>query len=380
MTQEDFIDVGLAALLGNDDASAQAVKRLAKSTPELLEARIDYHGIGHLLASRLDAASAISTRLRAYLRESAMAREFWEESHMRMLRPALAALVDRGVVPVVMKGTALAYSLYPAPAARTRGDTDLLVHPEQLPQARTVLRELGFTLGREVHGKLFQENWYVMTSGGLLHEIDLHWQVNDSPVLQQALPLDAVLADTVPLDALQAGARALAGRDALIQLAFNARWHADFGYMLGAQRLAGARRLVWAYDAHLLLQALDEGEWQLLVARAIASGAAPAVVETIEHAQAALGTQASEDYLAALRAAPGDTPIVRYLHTAERKARLKADFLASRGLRAKAGLAATMLRPGRSHLRSKFPQARGWPLPALYLRYLVEGAARLMRS
>ena len=55
-----------------------------------------------------------------------------------------AALDERGVQALLVKGAALAYSLYPEPWLRPRVDTDILVAHESLGAADRVLRGLGY--------------------------------------------------------------------------------------------------------------------------------------------------------------------------------------------------------------------------------------------
>lgn len=380
MAEPQEIDAGLAALLRGD--AAHAASLVADGAPPASEIarRADYHGISHLLVTLAEGQASLPKPLADILRDTAMAREFWEASHMRAVQPALDALVQAGVTPIVMKGTALAYSLYASPAARTRGDTDVLVTPADLPCAREVLQDAGFMRGNDAHGTLFQESWRTPPGQDLVQVIDLHWQLNDSPVLQQALPLEGALARTRSLPRLGDGVRALSYGDSLLQQAFNAKWHSDFGFFLGQERVTGMRRLIWAYDTHLLLHAMDAEELESLVQRAMDAGAAPALLEAIEHARAAIGSAVEENLLVRLRGAPSDTPVMRYLRTGDLIARRKADLRATRGLRAKARFVAGLLHPPPHHLRKRFPRAQAWPLPLLYLRYAAASAMRAISA
>lgn len=380
MADEQAIDDGLAALLRGDIARADALMAGPAGLPGDIVQRADYHGIAHLLAIDTRNQPAWPQGLADQFRESAMAREFWEASHMRLVQPALAALAGAGVTPVVMKGTALAYSLYANPASRTRGDTDLLVSPQDLARTRLVLADLGFSRGEDAHGTLFQETWRAHAGKDLTHAIDLHWQVNDSPVLQQALPLEPALANAQPLPRLGEGVRSLGHADSLLQLAFNAKWHSDFGFFLGGERVTGTPRLIWAHDVHLLLGEMDRAELDRLASHAVETGAAAALLEAIEHAVGAFGTPVDAGAMDKLRRAPANTAIMRYLQSSDPVGRRKADLRATRGLRAKARFVANMLLPSPRHLYRRFPRAQGWPLPALYLRYAFASAGRLFFS
>jgi hypothetical protein len=62
----------------------------------------------------------------------------------RELRKVLISLVEYGVRPLLLKGASLAYTVYPSPALRPRGDTDLLVREGDLPRVAQILRKLGY--------------------------------------------------------------------------------------------------------------------------------------------------------------------------------------------------------------------------------------------
>jgi hypothetical protein len=88
--------------------------------------------------------------------------------------PALQALGDRGIAVVVLKGAALAHTVYETPALRPIGDIDILVHPADAAAAREILDRLGWRPFRHV-----AEQDLLLCHGLGLHRghgaIDLHW-------------------------------------------------------------------------------------------------------------------------------------------------------------------------------------------------------------
>ena len=81
--------------------------------------------------------------VRAVIAKAAHAQTATELLRQRQLIAVLDALAVEGIYPVVMKGTALAYSLYESPAARPRADTDLLIRRDQVDHVRRVLGRPG---------------------------------------------------------------------------------------------------------------------------------------------------------------------------------------------------------------------------------------------
>lgn len=108
-------------------------------------------------------------------------------------------LAGHGVRTVVLKGPALAEWLYRDGGERSYGDTDLLVAPENLDVARTVLAELGFAVqaeqlpppGETVHAEPF----FRAADGAA---VDLHRTLFGCGVPPQRV-WPVVSADTVPL-------------------------------------------------------------------------------------------------------------------------------------------------------------------------------------
>jgi len=79
--------------------------------------------------------------LRATVAASATRDQLWLK---RTLAEAIGALRDEGIDPIVLKGTAVAHTVYPEPWLRALGDVDLLVPRADLPRADSKLRERGF--------------------------------------------------------------------------------------------------------------------------------------------------------------------------------------------------------------------------------------------
>ena len=100
--------------------------------------------------------------------------------HMeRQLQEIIEAFQEEGVRVLVLRGPALAFSLYEDPAMRPSGDLDLLVIPEQVIQARDILESLGYRcLARrfETARDFFREECFIhQESPGNTFPVDLHW-------------------------------------------------------------------------------------------------------------------------------------------------------------------------------------------------------------
>jgi hypothetical protein len=341
--------------------------------------RISFHGIAGLLAARPEVLSDWPEELRRSILDEARMQAFWEESHRQMLVALLAGLAGRGVEPLLMKGSALAYWLYPEPSARRRGDSDLLVGKPQLATTRAVLAGLGFTRRDDPHGLFFQETWLLDTGIGLIHAIDLHWQPTDSPALQKVLRVEEFFARPMALPRLSPHARAPHRVLTFLHGAINQASHAADGYYVDEQRLYGGGRLVWAWDNHLLAGQFGHAEWAELTELAITRDIAPVVLSALLLAQAACHTDCPDGVLAQLRAAPQDTILVKHIQNTNRISAFQTDYRALDSFGAKLSFALGHALADPRHLRRKYPGSAGWPIVFLHLRRIAEAALRLRR-
>jgi hypothetical protein len=88
--------------------------------------------------------------------------------------PALQAMVEQDIPVIVLKGAALAHTVYETPALRLIGDIDILVRPHDAAAARAILDRLGWRPSRHV-----ADRDLLLCHGVGLHRghgaVDLHW-------------------------------------------------------------------------------------------------------------------------------------------------------------------------------------------------------------
>ena len=182
-----------------------------------------------------------------------------EQHRLGDLRQVLAALAGRGVEILILKGSALAYDIYEEPELRPRGDTDLLIRPEALPEAREVFTGLGF---RETPGSGDEHGvrQAMFTRGG--HTYDVHWAIANTPVLAGALTFDELFARSIALPRVSPHARGLCRVDALLLACIHRVAHHH-----------DSERLIWLCDIALLRDRMTAGEhaefWRLAAERRI---------------------------------------------------------------------------------------------------------------
>ena len=151
-----------------------------------------------------------------------------ESSLNPTLRLVLQQLGDVGVKPIVLKGAALAHTVYPEPAFRTMGDVDLLVAEDEIDRARQALDGLDSVAAGGVEKDHHHLNPRLVTDRSVWVEIHHHLIPEDNPY---ALNPRDCWDRSLSADLAGVKARVLAPTDSLhfvclhLSYAHRYRWH-----------------------------------------------------------------------------------------------------------------------------------------------------------
>ena len=203
------IDASLCALLRGESDTQHSAKSPALGAP--YDDRVRYHGVGPLLSRRRSLASRTLHHTNACRQGSRELEELtaMELARQHELRQVLQSLADIGVEVLLLKGTALAYSLYPAPALRPRTDTDILIRSSDRDATASVLSNLGYEKPNAVSGELlsYQCSFHKQDRFGVAHILDVHWRVNNTQVFSRALDYEQLALRALPIGRLGDHAR-----------------------------------------------------------------------------------------------------------------------------------------------------------------------------
>lgn len=378
---------GLAAL---DDYLARCVKAALRSQtlPPWLDGcsisdteiadRVSLHGISLLLvdsASNLtDWPKGAATRVK----DEARQQSFWELSHHKSVALLCEALNTAGVQPVVTKGTSLAYSLYPNPAIRRRGDSDILVPDGDRDHVRDILRQCGFSPCED--DRPLQESWQIDVPPNFNHVIDMHWRVNASAAISKQVEAGRAGIETIDLPRLSPNSKGAAPLDNLILTSINRSLHVMMGYVLGDEKLFECDRLIWAVDMDLLCASFGEHEWDRLADHCTVTGASSVVLSGLAFARDSLDTPIPQEIFDRLADSPVHDDISSYVTSKSAFERFKLDLAASPTMTEKLRLIYFKAFPGSDVLYDRYPDAQDWPVAALRARRLVSGLGGLLRG
>ena len=220
---------------------------------------------------------------------AALTRHAYQEVAVEMLRAAelravLEALARQGLPVLLLKGAALAYTLYPEPHLRSRCDTDLLLpSQEEAEYAWRVLQTLGYQQPNAVTGDLivYQLNIYKTSRGGLTHALDVQWRLSKAALFAESFPFTELAAAAVPIPALGPHAHGLGLVHALLMACMHRVFHLPDG---------SGNRLIWLYDIHWLAQRLTDEQWQQWMTLAEERGVCGPCLDGLRTAQLAFET------------------------------------------------------------------------------------------
>lgn len=369
-------DLFAAALRG--DRAPWPPEWMNEERIEAASSRLIYHGICHLMAEHFCSLKNWPSRIQADIQKEALAQTMWEMAHRQVLADLYEGLERTGVEALLLKGTAIAYLNYPVPAARRRGDTDLLIRAGDLATTRTVLANHGFCRPFATQGPFgdlhFEELWRLESENSGDHDIDLHWEVTNSRALSKVFNVDACFTESVAVSAIHEAARATAPVTRLIHGFVNRASHQRSGYFSIDQNHYGGDRLIWAYDYHLQAFSLREQDWEQLAKECIEREVAAICLDGLRFAQATLHTPVPDSVIDALESAPQTTPVSRYIYGERKLERSLADFRSTPGVAKKAMFVLARAFPSTRHMRAKYPQLERWPVSFLYVLRLIEAS------
>lgn len=276
-----------------------------------------------------------------------------------------------------MKGTALAYSVYDEPYDRARGDTDILVAAQDHERACGALRSLGFrrAIGVTAEAVSQQASFVLEHPVGLEHVIDLHWEIDNSPLLARLFSHEELLKRGISLPRISPSALGLGSVDALLIACMHRQKHLQIPYYVDGVCGLSDDRLIWIYDVDLLAKGLSSVEWKTLCERAREKGLAAVVLDGLHVAQQTLGTKVSKSVLEPLRNSKAGEAPAKYMKSSWFY-REWMDMSARQGFDQKLRYILEVMFPPADYMRLRFEGTKlGW-LPWLYARRAFGGIAK----
>jgi hypothetical protein len=236
-------------------------------------------------------AGSVPPAALAMLRKGAHGAACLMAIQMEGLERVDTALREKGIRPVLLKGTALAVTLYEQPALRRMQDLDLLVRSDEVEPALEALRAIGFRGILSDRGPSFYASHHhalpmIDSRGRLIVEIhrglvppSAGLAVETGPLLDRAVE---VIRDGRSY-------RVLALEDQILHAALHLA-HTD--------RFMG--RLRDLLDIHALLEATPSPDWGVLIEASRSWSASRSLYSTLDLGRRLLGTRVPREVLSEL--------------------------------------------------------------------------------
>jgi hypothetical protein len=273
-----------------------------------------------------------------FLRTAYLKEELRSAAVRGICRDVLWLLNKEGMAPLVLKGTALAETVYSNPVLRHCHDIDLLLPQGEISRASGLLRRLGFHLSGpapEARPRSIK----------MVHEselpLELHSTLFEVPYYESPLP--PILSRTHSSTIADVPARILAPPDALLHVCGHASYSAK------------RPSLRWVSDAWFILMRHSDLDWDLFLDR-------------IRESRLTLPLSVMLRYLATELHAPIPAIFLERLGIAASRAKSMERQLALRGTRS----------AGQGSLPELFERATSWRDRALLLQWLLVPSPRYL--
>ncbi len=285
------------------------------------------------------------------------------------LQQVLAALAKAGIQPLLMKGTPLAYLLYPNPTLRPRCDTDLLIPIAGREGTIRILTGLGYLFPNAVSGNFVrtQATCIKKEKSGFVHQLDLHWKISNQPYFASILQYKDLMKNALSVPELGPHARTLSLADALLFACLHRAGHAAEG---------DSNRLIWLYDIHLLCEALTPDNLEYFIAQAGDLSVATLCLDALEQTRLRFHTRLSDTVLTQLREFGNrPEPSAHYLQQS-RLSQFKCNLDLLPTIADKLAYISETLFPPQRYMLTKYKTRNRLLLPLLYLHRFILGCKK----
>lgn len=306
--------------------------------------------------------------------EQFRARAIIEIATQRELSRVLLALRASGIKPLLLKGTPLAHTHYPNPIVRIRGDTDLLIPREQRTRTQQILQDLGYETTIHVTGEFisYQTTWSREDDLGVLHDLDVHWRVNNSQVLAQLLTYEELEQSAIEVPEICQGAYTLAPVNALLFACMHRAGHRNAPCYLDGMAHPTSDRLIWLYDVHLLVAGMSTKELDEFGEQAARKRMRQICHEALNKSMRCFGTTVPAQLLNSLSQTGLTEPSAKYCRHGA-LAQVIDDLLALDSFASRVTWLRELVFPSADYMRSKYRDSSCSWLPILYVRRSING-------
>jgi hypothetical protein len=337
------------------------------------------HEITSLVArclSEIDPSNEWPEEIRSSVSATAYADAAFELARGLEIRSVLSALRADAIEPILLKGAALAYTVYEYPACRPRADTDLMIRQTDIPQIEQVMARLGYSRPLQCDGKLLFSQFELHRTDdlGITHAFDFHWRISTQPVFAEVLAYEELARVAERIQHLGENARGPAPLHSLLLACIHPAMHHR-----------NAERLIWMYDIHLLASRLGPIDFDRFAEMAVERRVAAICRQQLALVHRRFGTFVPAGVMTRLSARQAVETSEDYLHPGRRwHNELASSLRALPDSRDRRRLLSEVLFPSPRYMLNSYGFTPSSPasavLPLLYVHRAVRGAWNILRG
>lgn len=288
------------------------------------------------------------------------------------LERTLELLASAGVFPLLVKGAGLAHIRYPDPTLRPRADSDLWISEAERDTLDRVLQRAGYSKPLAIDGNLisYQCSYCWTEENGARHYYDVHWRISNHSVIAYGgmFDLEDCRERGVRVQQLGAQARTLGDADALLLACVHRLAHH-----------ADEERLIWLYDVHLLIDAMDERQTRWFMQRADEVRLVGVCRDAIARAAEYFGCRNAAIAVWLQAPAPAAESALRMLKQPRRGGRLLSQLHGLPGWRVRLRFMWQNVFPSKGYMLRRYRIDKRWKLPVFYIRRIAMALPKLSR-
>jgi len=276
------------------------------------------------------------------------------------LHQLLNALAAKDIPCITTKGEALAVSVYKQPGTRPRSDSDLFIRMGDIAGVRQTVLDLGYRVASTVYKS---HQFTVVRPGDESNSIrfDIHWRILNSPRFARVLSFEEAFE----------GSREAPGMSPMRILNDSNALMLACMHRFGSER-HDRDRLIWIYDVHELIMAMDSREFFRFAGRAVERSVQDVCLDAILKSEACFHTVVPPRVIAQLQT-PGSKPSNSRRFTQSHLGLLLVDWKELPNRQARAELLRELFIPPGAYLLHKYQKNNRLWLPVLYLRQWLGG-------
>lgn len=283
----------------------------------------------------------------------------------------LERLAEANIIPLIYKGTALAYRDFEFAYERERLDTDILIPKNIRNKTFEIFSSLGYqvVLTSDTEHISHQQAFIYFDKFDIQHVFDVHWHISNREIFKNLYSYSELLERSEFVPRISASALVFSRIDSLIIACVHPVMHHH-----------NCEDSTWTRDIVILAKKMTENEWSEFIEITINKNMAAIILRGLRLAIQSDQNSVPADIMSLIESRLKDEPSAVFLQKNLTDSQImKIDFRSLPNLSAKFNFIVSTLLPKKSYMLRKYNLEQSylrvfWPV--LYLHRLISGIAK----